>query len=47
MSEQKIEAAIDYNRTHRDQFMEHYKELLRFPSISADPAYKEDVKACA
>lgn len=47
MSEQKIEAAIAYNRAHRDQFMEHYKELLHFPSISADPAYKEDVKACA
>ena len=27
--------------------LEDYKALLRFPSISADPAYKDDVQACA
>ena len=42
-----IQNAIDYLQETQDKMMEDYKELLRFPSISADPAYADDVKACA
>lgn len=42
-----IQNAIDYLQETRDKMMEDYKELLRFPSISADPAYASDVQACA
>ena len=42
-----IQSAIDYMQETRDQMMEDYKALLRFPSISADPAYADDVCACA
>lgn len=42
-----IQNAIDYLHETQDKMMEDYKELLRFPSISADPAYADDVKACA
>lgn len=42
-----IQNAINYLQETRDKMMEDYKELLRFPSISADPAYANDVKACA
>ncbi len=42
-----IQNAIDYLHETQDKMMEDYKELLRFPSISTDPAYADDVKACA
>ena len=42
-----IQKAIKYTQTHRDKILEDYKDLLRFPSISADPAYKDEVKQCA
>ncbi len=42
-----IKNAIDYIQETQDKIMEDYKELLRFPSISADPAYAADVEACA
>ena len=42
-----IQNAIDYLQETQDKMMEDYKALLRFPSISADPAYADDVKACA
>ena len=42
-----VQSAIDYLQETADKLMENYKELLRFPSISADPAHAEDVKACA
>lgn len=42
-----IQNAIDYVDETRDKIMEDYKELLRFPSISADPAYTDDIRACA
>jgi len=47
MSSDSIQKAIDYTQTNRNKILEDYKELLRFPSISADPAYKEDVQRCA
>ncbi len=42
-----VQNAIDYLQETRDKIMEDYKELLRFASISADPAHADDVKACA
>ena len=42
-----IQNAIDFLQETQDKMMEDYKELLRFPSISADPAYADDVKTCA
>ncbi len=42
-----IQNAIDYLQETQDSMLEDYKALLRFPSISADPAYKDDVQACA
>ena len=44
---ESIQSAIDYLQETQDKMMEDYKELLRFPSISADPAYADDVRACA
>jgi acetylornithine deacetylase/succinyl-diaminopimelate desuccinylase-like protein len=42
-----IQAAIHHVHHHREEALEGFIKLLSFPSISADPAYKKDVKACA
>lgn len=42
-----IQNAIDYLKETQDKMMEDYKTLLRFPSISADPAHADDIHACA
>lgn len=42
-----IEKAIEYARTHRDQYLEGYQDLLRIPSISTDPTYKAEMQRCA
>ena len=36
-----------YIQEHKDRFLEELMDLLRIPSISADPAYSQDVHACA
>ncbi len=36
-----------YINTHKDRFLEELMDLLRIPSISADPAYKSDVLKAA
>jgi acetylornithine deacetylase/succinyl-diaminopimelate desuccinylase-like protein len=36
-----------YIQEHKDRFLEELMDLLRIPSISADPAYSQDVNACA
>jgi len=36
-----------YIETHKDRFLSELLELLRIPSVSADPAYKGDVARCA
>lgn len=33
----------DYLQQHQERFIEELKSMLRIPSVSADPAYKEDV----
>jgi len=42
-----IQNTIDFLQETQDTMMEDYKALLRFPSISADPAHAGDVNACA
>ena len=42
-----IQNALDYLQETRDKILEDYKALLAFPSISADPARADDVRACA
>lgn len=36
-----------YIQENKDRFLEELLDLLRIPSVSADPAYKEDVKKAA
>lgn len=36
-----------YIETHKDRFLNELLELLRIPSVSADPKYKADVARCA
>lgn len=38
---------LDYIEEHKERFIEELVELLKIPSVSADPAYKNEVKACA
>ena len=33
----------NYVETHKQRFLDELFELLRFPSVSADPKYKGDV----
>lgn len=42
-----IQSAITYSHHHKEEALEGFIKLLSFPSISADPAYKNDIKACA
>lgn len=42
-----ITQAIEHARAHHDTYLERFKELLRIPSISADPAYKADIQRAA
>ena len=37
----------DYIQNNKDRFLEELLELLRIPSVSADPAYKADVERTA
>jgi acetylornithine deacetylase/succinyl-diaminopimelate desuccinylase-like protein len=36
-----------YLSEHRAQFVEQLKQLVRFPSVSAQPAHQRDILACA
>ncbi|MBI2822837.1 MAG: dipeptidase [Acidobacteria bacterium] len=40
-------STIDFIESNRERFIQELKEFLRIPSISTDPAYKEDVRRCA
>ena len=37
----------EYMNEHRERMLEELLELLRIPSISADPAYADDTNKCA
>lgn len=47
MSNFPLEASIAYAHEHTEAFIEQYLELLRIPSIGADPAYRDDVRRAA
>lgn len=38
---------LDYIEKNKERWIEELKELLRIPSVSADPQYKDDVKKVA
>ena len=37
----------DYIEENKNRFVDELIELLKIPSISADPAYKDDVLDCS
>jgi acetylornithine deacetylase/succinyl-diaminopimelate desuccinylase-like protein len=37
----------EYFQSHQERFIAEWKEFLRFKSISANPAYRDDSRACA
>ena len=47
MKNTSLQASMDYARAHNHDFIEQYKELLRIPSIGADPTCKPDVLRAA
>ena len=42
-----MSACTPYIETHRDRFLSELFDLLRIPSVSADPAFAGDVHRCA
>ncbi|HIA07158.1 MAG TPA: peptidase dimerization domain protein, partial [Flavobacteriales bacterium] len=38
---------LEYVEQNKDRFLEELMELLRIPSVSADPKYKNDVNRAA
>jgi acetylornithine deacetylase/succinyl-diaminopimelate desuccinylase-like protein len=47
MSEQAIQASVAYASAQREAYLEGFKELLRIPSVSTDPAYRAEVQRAA
>jgi acetylornithine deacetylase/succinyl-diaminopimelate desuccinylase-like protein len=39
--------ALDYARTKRTRFVNELKDLVRFPTVSAEPKHADDLKKCA
>ena len=42
-----MEHINNYIKEHKDRFINELIELLKIPSISADPTYKSDVLNCS
>jgi len=42
-----MKATLDYIKSNQDKFLKQLFELLKIPSVSADPAYASDVKKTA
>ncbi|MEM7161154.1 MAG: dipeptidase [Bacteroidota bacterium] len=40
-------STVDYLEQHKERFLNELMDLLKIPSISADPQYADDVKSCA
>ncbi len=47
MTDLPIGHSIAFAHEHSDRYLEQFKELLRIPSISTDPAHKKDVTRAA
>ena len=46
MDERALANALAYANEHQERFLNSFQELLRFPSISTDPAHQDDLEAC-
>ena len=42
-----MKKTLNHLKENREAFLEELKNLLRIPSVSTDPKYKDDVKRCA
>ena len=42
-----MRAVIDYLKQHESRFVNELSDYLRFPSVSAQPQHRNDMKACA
>jgi acetylornithine deacetylase/succinyl-diaminopimelate desuccinylase-like protein len=42
-----IQGALDYARKNGERFVEELLEMIRIPSVGADPAYNADTRRCA
>ena len=42
-----MQSTTDFIAAHKDRFLAELLDLLRIPSISADPAYAGDVRKAA
>jgi acetylornithine deacetylase/succinyl-diaminopimelate desuccinylase-like protein len=42
-----MDALTQYLESHQEQFLEDLKAVLRIPSVSTEPRYKEDMLRCA
>jgi acetylornithine deacetylase/succinyl-diaminopimelate desuccinylase-like protein len=47
MNDTSLKASTEFASSHKDDFIEQYKELLRIPSIGADPTCHADVVRAA
>lgn len=47
MEQTALDKSLTYASTNWEQFMDDFKNLLRIPSVSTDPAYKDDVRRTA
>ena len=41
------DAALEYAQNHRERFLNELKEFVRIPSVSTDPAAKNDMQKAA
>ena len=42
-----MQVVLDYLKQHQSRFVSELCELLKFPSVSAQPQHKKDLRACA
>jgi acetylornithine deacetylase/succinyl-diaminopimelate desuccinylase-like protein len=42
-----MQVVLDYLKQHQTRFVAELCELIRFPSVSAQPQYKKNLRACA
>ncbi|MDB6123028.1 MAG: dipeptidase [Pedosphaera sp.] len=47
VAESKMQKVLDYLRTNQARFIKDLCDYVRFPSVSAQPEHRKDLKACA